>query len=324
MYWVFHRRSHPEQGLLSQWRLPPPVTKAVLLIMSYPLRSHPLSCLQLHSPLQTPHWQRRTNPLQLVSDSIDASTEMSGVETDPDSLSNSGKLTCILAQITTINTRLDSHGQRLTLLEKTVTDQAAILAMVAGADHSGAGSFGDQVLPAGSSGAKGAGGSATGTVGQGVKISGGTVLPTGRRGQGGSSGQGTLDSGHFPRDRSDDAGSHRPKINFPNYDDESDPLPWLNKRSTYFRGMGTAPEELIWMASLHLDGVAVEWYYELKRDVGLLPWIRFYDFINMRFDPPLCTNGLANLKDLRCTGTMEEYQHQFLQLLCCCDDMTPL
>jgi hypothetical protein len=47
---------------------------------------------------------------------------MSDVETDPDSLSNSDKLTHILAQIATINTYLDSHGKRLALLEKTVTD----------------------------------------------------------------------------------------------------------------------------------------------------------------------------------------------------------
>jgi hypothetical protein len=66
---------------------------------------------------------------------------LSSVKTDPDSLSDSEKLTCILAQITTINTRLDSHGQRLALLEKTVTDQVAILAVVVGGvDHSGVGS----------------------------------------------------------------------------------------------------------------------------------------------------------------------------------------
>jgi hypothetical protein len=40
------------------------------------------------------------------------------------------------------------------------------------------------------------------------------------------------------------------------------------------------------MASLHLDGVATEWYYALERDVGLLPWTRFYDFINTCFGPP--------------------------------------
>jgi hypothetical protein len=88
--------------------------------------------------------------------------------------------------------------------------------------------------------------------------------------------------------------------------------------------MGTLADERVWMASLHLDGIVAEWYYSLERDVGLLTWTRFSDFINMRFGPPLCHNGLAELKELRCTGTVEEYQRQFLTFLCRCDDMTPL
>jgi hypothetical protein len=74
------------------------------------------------------------------------------------------------------------------------------------------------------------------------------------------------------------------------------------------------------MASLHLDGITVEWYYVLKRDVGLIPWQRFSDFINM----PPHHNGLGDLKDLWRTGTVEAYQRQFLTLLCCWEDMTPL
>jgi hypothetical protein len=62
--------------------------------------------------------------------------------------------------------------------------------------------------------------------------------------------------------------------------------------------MGTALEEQVWMASLHLDGVAAEWYYALERDVRILPWSRFSEFINLRFGPPLCTNVMADLKDL--------------------------
>jgi hypothetical protein len=45
-----------------------------------------------------------------------------------------------------------------------------------------------------------------------------------------------------------------------------DPLSWLNKCTTYFHGMGTLADERVWMASLHLEGAAVEWYYALERD----------------------------------------------------------
>jgi hypothetical protein len=62
------------------------------------------------------------------------------------------------------------------------------------------------------------------------------------------------------------------------------------------------------MASFHLDGIAAEWYYALERDVGILTWPRFSEFVNMRFGPPLRHNGLAELKELRHTGTVEEYQ----------------
>jgi hypothetical protein len=116
----------------------------------------------------------------------------------------------------------------------------------------------------------------------------------------------------------------RPKINFPTYNSEVDPLPWLNKCGTYFRGMGTAPEKWVWMASLHIEGITEEWYYALKHDVGLLPWTHFSEFVIMRFGPPSCIIGLADLKDLWRTTTAEEYQCQFLMLLCHCDNMTPI
>jgi hypothetical protein len=44
----------------------------------------------------------------------------------------------------------------------------------------------------------------------------------------------------------------------------------------------------------------------------------------MRFDPPLRTHGLAELKDLYRTRTVEEYQCQSSFLLCRCEDLTPL
>jgi hypothetical protein len=115
--------------------------------------------------------------------------------------------------------------------------------------------------------------------------------------------------------------SRRPKLNFPSYDGESDPLTWLNKCKTYFRGMRTME---VWIASLHLEGVAAEWYYALERDYGIISWVRFADFMHMRFGLPLQTNGLVELKDLHRTGSVEEYQQQFSLLLCRCDDLTPM
>jgi hypothetical protein len=116
---------------------------------------------------------------------------------------------------------------------------------------------------------------------------------------------------------------HRPKINFPRYDGETDLLPWLNRCESYFRGMRTMLAEQIWLASLHMDGVAAEWYYALERDYGILPWARFAEFVNLRFGPPIRSNPLGELKELHRTGTVEDYQRQFLQLLCRCDGLSP-
>lgn len=76
------------------------------------------------------------------------------------------------------------------------------------------------------------------------------------------------------------------------------------------------------MASLHLDGVAAEWYYTIERDYGDITWGRFSELINLRFGPPLRMNGLADLKDLYRTGTVDDYTRQFSLLLCRCDNLS--
>jgi hypothetical protein len=79
----------------------------------------------------------------------------------------------------------------------------------------------------------------------------------------------------------------------------------------------------VWLASLHLDDVVAEWYYSFVKEYGLLPWFRFTEFINLRFGPPIWSNPLGELKELHRTGTMDDYQHQFLSLLCRCDGLAP-
>lgn len=66
-------------------------------------------------------------------------------------------------------------------------------------------------------------------------------------------------------------------------------------------------EDKVWLVSLHLNRVAAEWFYALERDHGAMSWSRFADFINLRFGPPIRSNSLAELKDLYCTGSVEDY-----------------
>jgi hypothetical protein len=88
--------------------------------------------------------------------------------------------------------------------------------------------------------------------------------------------------------------------------------------------MRTPTEERVWMASLHLEGVAAEWFYALERDNDVISWAQFVDFTNLRFGPPIRSNPMAELKDLYRTDIIEEYQWQFSLLLCRCNNLTAM
>lgn len=171
---------------------------------------------------------------------------MSGIEDDPETMSIHDKLDWLLAQVTTMNDRLDAHDKRLAHVEKRPGEEESL------------GTGGD-VLSGGDGVFRGSGGGG----------------PEGRHGGVGSFG------------RHDYGGSARPKVNFPTFDGEVDPLPWLNKCDTYFRGMHTIEDEKVWMASLHMDGITAEWYYAFERDHSILPWRRFAEFVNLRSGSPL-------------------------------------
>jgi hypothetical protein len=83
----------------------------------YPLRSSSQLVLLLYSPLRTPQHKGHIN---LVSGTSDASTAMSGIESNPVAASDSAKLDQLLGMVTTMNTRLDSQGQWLALVEAAI------------------------------------------------------------------------------------------------------------------------------------------------------------------------------------------------------------
>lgn len=76
------------------------------------------------------------------------------------------------------------------------------------------------------------------------------------------------------------------------------------------------------MASLHLDGTAAKWYYQMEHDFGMVPWLRFVDFVNLRFGPPNRTNSVGEIKALIRMGTMEESSWCYLSLLSRCDNLS--
>jgi hypothetical protein len=112
------------------------------------------------------------------------------------------------------------------------------------------------------------------------------------------------------------------KLQFPTYDGESDPLPWLNRVERFFKGQHTEEESKVWMASYHLTDDAALWYRRLEKMCGEPPWPQFVKYINHSFGPTIRTSRLAEIKHLRQTRTIQEYKKQFLTLVCRCDSLT--
>lgn len=198
---------------------------------------------------------------------------------------SAAKLDQILAQLTTLTKRLDSDDQRIARTEKF---------QIGGDDNT------TEDTESGDTGDHHRGGG-----GRGIGRGG---LPP-----------------RCDRPRHDDDNWRRPrfpKLNSPHFDGESYPLPWLNKCDHFFRGHQVMEEEKVWTAALHLEGAAAEWYCHLERDTGVPSWPRFVDYINLRFGPPIRFNTLGELKELRRSGSVEEYQRRFLALVCRCDDLT--
>jgi hypothetical protein len=94
--------------------------------------------------------------------------------------------------------------------------------------------------------------------------------------------------------RYDSSDPREPHLNFPHYDGESDPLPWLNKCEGFFRGYRMLQEDKVWLASLHLDGMAAQWYYQLERDLSIITCPRFVKFTNMRSARPSAPTRLGS------------------------------
>jgi hypothetical protein len=105
------------------------------------------------------------------------------------------------------------------------------------------------------------------------------------------------------------------KIDFPRFDGKSDPMLFVNRCESYFHQQRIMEEEKVWMASYHLEGVAQSWYLQLQTDEGTPRWHRFKDILQLRFGPPLRSAPLFELAECRRTGTMEEYQNRFQELL---------
>lgn len=97
------------------------------------------------------------------------------------------------------------------------------------------------------------------------------------------------------------------KLNFPTFDGQEDPLPWLNRCDQFFRGQHTLEEDKVWLATFHMTGPTQLWYHRLERDTGTPSWRHFVELVNTRFGPPLRSNPLGELITLRKLDTVRAF-----------------
>jgi hypothetical protein len=68
-------------------------------------------------------------------------------------------------------------------------------------------------------------------------------------------------------------------LEFPTYDGNGDPLPWLNRCETFVRVQNTPERRRVWYATMHLTGAAKLWYYCLELTAGTPSWRRFAQLV---------------------------------------------
>jgi hypothetical protein len=47
------------------------------------------------------------------------------------------------------------------------------------------------------------------------------------------------------------------------------------------------------MASLHLDGAAAQWYFQLECNCGIISWLHFAEHAKLQFGTPIRSNALV-------------------------------
>jgi hypothetical protein len=129
---------------------------------------------------------------------------------------------------------------------------------------------------------------------------------------------------HEEDDYNDTRFHPRACLEFPTFDSKEDPLPWLNRCETFFRGQNTPERHRVWYAAMHLAGAAQLWFYRLEMTSDTPSWRRFAQLVQQRFGPPMTDGAVGKMMCLRLTGTVEDYTDKFMSLACRDADLTEL
>ncbi|KAG6488248.1 hypothetical protein ZIOFF_057007 [Zingiber officinale] len=103
------------------------------------------------------------------------------------------------------------------------------------------------------------------------------------------------------------------KVEFPRWEN-NDPIGWISRAEKYFRFHGTSDNAKVDLASINLEGDAIQWYDWLEACHGPPKWEEFKEELINRFGPSGYENVDGELAKIRQTSTLLEYQGRFERL----------
>ncbi|KAH7512760.1 hypothetical protein FEM48_Zijuj12G0124500 [Ziziphus jujuba var. spinosa] len=102
-------------------------------------------------------------------------------------------------------------------------------------------------------------------------------------------------------------------LSFPRFNGK-EPLARLYRAEQYFEFKNIPADQIVQLASFHLDGITLQWYRWLTKFQGPLTWPEFSKLLLHRFGPTDYEDPSNVLTRLKQTTTVEAYQESFEKL----------
>ncbi|KAA8549923.1 hypothetical protein F0562_001607 [Nyssa sinensis] len=99
-------------------------------------------------------------------------------------------------------------------------------------------------------------------------------------------------------------------LDFPRFDG-GDPSEWILKVQQFFNYFETPEDHKLEIASFHMEGKALTWYYWLKKSSPVTKWGDFVEALRTKFGPSAYEDPVGAFTKLRQTGSVEDYQTAF-------------
>ncbi|KAA8524244.1 hypothetical protein F0562_010667 [Nyssa sinensis] len=100
------------------------------------------------------------------------------------------------------------------------------------------------------------------------------------------------------------------RLDFPRFDG-GDPSEWILKAQQFFTYCQMLKDHKLQIASFHIEGKALSWYYWLMESSPVASWEEFLVALRIRFGPSAYEDPVGGFTKLRQTGSVEEYQTTF-------------